>query len=274
MPDPKEERPLGETQVEFEFTSATGGEPAVDPLDFAEYLTALVRALRLITDFVAHEKTGVDYELVSLNYNSPLNVVVEAKHVPNEEVFALSTAYFTSTIDSLQQGGEPPIDMGWPVLQALYRVAEASKRSRLAAAVRTRTHRTTVQPRLSDTLTVYVEDDVEVEGTFEGMVQVLNVRGKPRIRIFPHAGPFVTCRVPRALLGKAKAAVDEYVVVEGTLIYRPNEVHPRRIRVKEIHPVERTDDTPSFDDLWGAGAGYRPEVSSLDLIEEMRSGWR
>ena len=30
---------------------------------------------------------------------------------------------------------------------------------------------------------------------------------------------------------------------------------------------------PTFEDLWGAGAGHEPEKSSLDLIAEMRESW-
>ena len=266
-------RPLEGSQVEFVFTPAGGSDDPVDTLAFTEYLTALIRTLRLVTDFVAHEKTGVEFDLVSLSLNSPIKVVAEAKNIQNQDLFQQGAGYFTDTVELLLRGEEPPEYLSRSMLLGFQRVAEASKKSGLVAAVRTRLHQTTVRPRLSDTIHVFVEDDIEVDGTFEGLLQVLNVRGKPRIRLYPHVGPFVTGRLPRALIPKAKAAVEEYVVVEGTLIYRPNEAHPRRIRVKDIHAVERPDPVPSFDDLWGSGAGYRPDVSSLQLIEEMRSGW-
>lgn len=46
----------------------------------------------------------------------------------------------------------------------------------------------------------------------------------------------------------------------------------RRFRLP-LRRRARIEAGPTFDELWGCGRHHRPDVSSLDLIEEMRSDW-
>lgn len=270
---------LGENQIEFVFDPMAGlsGEE-VNPLEFAEFVEALVRALLLTDRALTGAKRGeFRYDIRKLSYNSPLTMHLDATRRDGGKAGGARNVFghFTEAMNALQNGSATTVSQSLrpELLRAYRRVGEASKRSRWQVRVRTQWSSAEVRPVLADKLKLILEDDVEIEGTVEGFLQVINVRGYPRVRVYPHVGPFVTGRLPRSLIEKAKSAVDEYVVVEGTLKYRPSDIHPRKIRVREIHPVERSAPAPYFTSLWGSGRTYRPDLTSLELIQEMRDDW-
>lgn len=245
----------------------------VDAQEFTDLMAALVRAIRLTTDFLAGKKLQAGFSIVSLSYNSPLTALLEADPAVTDEQVSDATGYAGEIIAKVERGEDVPAGTPPHLIRAYRQAAAASKRSRLVASVHSRNARMFVRPRAAARFELAFAESVDVDGTFEGMLQMISTRGRPSIRVWPNTGPPVSGKLPRRLVEKAKAAVDSTVVVTGTLIYPPNSLHPRRIRVRDIEEVASEALDPTFDDLWGVGKNHRPEVSSLQLIEEMRSGW-
>lgn len=277
MPNTKAETRAAnpERQIQLTFEAPDGFVPGVlDAQAFPEFFIAITRALRLATEYLSGGKSKAEYGIVQLTYNSPVIATLEEVRgtVPSVTV-SEATEFVGDVVDKVVSGQELPPIPG-PLLRSIHQVATSSKRSNLVLSMHARSARSFIRPEASDRFDLRFNDDAEIDGTIEGLLQVLNVHGpRPFIRVWPTVGPVVTGRLPRKLIPKAKAAVDESVVVSGTLIYYPNENHPRRIRVLDIELVEKADVEPTFEALWGSGKHFRPDRSSLDLIQEMRSGW-
>jgi hypothetical protein len=267
-PDP------GERQIVLSFQAPDGFTGALDAQAFPDFFSAMVRALRLTTEYLAADKTKrAEFKLVKATYNSPFRAVLEETTGLPDATISQATAFVGDVVARVVSGKDIPAGLPGTLVRSYHAAAALSKRSNLVAAMRARNGRSFIRPDAADRFDLAFKEDAEVDGSIEGLLQVLNVRGRPTIRLWPNEGPPVRGRLPRKLLPKAKAGIEETVILSGTLIYYPNENHPRRIRVQDIEIVPKLDGDISFDDLWGAGRHHRPHLSSLDLIEEMRSGW-
>lgn len=262
-------------EIEFEFIPPGRSRGDVEALSFAEYIAALIRALRQTASFIAGEKVGIRYDVVGLTLNSPARVLVRGmtRHEDGAALLHRTDIAFVHNIQAVQHGAPIPF-ASVALLKSYKRVGDVARRTRMVAAVRPAgAGSVEVKPLLSDRLALVLEDDTHAPGSVEGYLEVLNVHGRPVIKIYPVIGPPISGRLPRRLVPMAKQHVDEYVRVKGTLVYAAKAMQPYRIHVEGIEPIHRREEGPNFDDIWGIGASYEPQKSSVDLIEEMRSGW-
>jgi hypothetical protein len=98
-----------------------------------------------------------------------------------------------------------------------------------------------------------LETEKTAIGTIRGTLDYINVhRGANSFRIYPIIGPsFVTCYFPTKLKDKAKAAIEQYIVVTGTLHYRFGSEYPYLIEAQEIECMPDESSLPTLASLRG-----------------------
>lgn len=244
---------------------------------FGQSLIAIAKTLRdttrALADRQSADRMDAEYTVTKLSFDSPPTAVFQGKvRGVRDEILYETKDFFVNTIEQIQSG-KPIPGLAPRLLRRYHSLGEVVRRTQLQPVLKNNGNSVEVRAKLADRLALVLTDAEEVDGSVEGYLKFINLHGGKNVfRIYPAAGPsYVTCRFSTRLIGQAKAAIDEYVDVAGTLVYEANAAHPYQVRVKDIDVLPRIEAGPTFDDLWGVAGQL--EITSEALLREARRGW-
>jgi hypothetical protein len=115
--------------------------------------------------------------------------------------------------------------------------------------------------------------DITHPGFIRGDLLYINLHGKSRVfKIYPAIGPSsVTCHFPDELKEAAKAAIERFVEVHGTLHYKEMSKFPYQIVAERLRILPRDEELPTFKDLFGIVSTIPDRMSSEEYVRDIRN---
>jgi len=261
--------------IQLEGDEADGGDVRLETLlTELQAFKGLVRAAEETTGHEAVDSVGI--RVVDLKHSSPAAITVD--------LFMLRPGPDPRPriIEAMGTAARAILDPG--AMEALpHRVAEAVQsladpvaKGRLRRVVLTvaKSATTITKERALGMAHAIARAEEEVEGSFIGRLEAINLHGDRRFTIYPALGPkSLQCRFSKSLTKAAIGGVDQRVEVSGRLKYRPHESFPHEIVVREIRVLPDETDLPSWDDMRGLNPDATGGQTSEDFVRRLRDEW-
>lgn len=110
--------------------------------------------------------------------------------------------------------------------------------------------------------------------TVDGKLEKINIRNNT-FTIYSslsHVYP-VVCKLSDGLLDDVKNALGRYVSVHGKCFYRPDASFPHRIEDCEMEVLPRSEDLPTWQDIYGMAPNMTGGLSSVEFVRQQRDKW-
>lgn len=247
--------------------------------DFIRQLTDVKKALRENERAVSgREEATLDYKVVDLRHASPATVVLEPIPIDPEAAAADShfardvVGAFATELRSIKRSGtlirEPELER----LLAYQKIGirENSRVSKVKIVVGRNT--VTIDDAFKRKLDVIVGPDEFAEGSINGMLEVVNIHNKNQFFLYPVIGPKrITGSFRDNLRPKIKAAIGEFVTVQGRLRYKAWSQYPHGVVAEDIDIHEGDGALPTLTELRGAFTGSIGQLNSVEFVEQLRN---
>jgi len=266
---------LIETGSLFEIAVEGSGENSTLP-DFDAWrleIGAIAEILAAIDEQI-HSKQRITWRLADLHHSIPtvgLRPEWDADIAGHDPVDAVMKLWFSSIAD-LRRGLDPEA-LGSQALDAVRKalrpIGGALRSAKFAYEALADSFDLEVASAISR---IQFKTDIALED-WEGSLDELNLHNDTlTFRLYPAVTRrWITCEFQPEHEAKVRSLLQKKVSVTGDAIYRPKELLPYRIKVKEIDDLDSGDDAPLSDFAHMLTAGESKEL--WDRLSERRNGW-
>jgi hypothetical protein len=266
---------LAETRITLviEGPELEGGHVRLDV--FASQLRQLNKALARADEVVADGVRNSHFVVVGLSHSSPATVELEARVNKGKRDFRPQViARLARDIESAEHG-EIHDDTDYQLLSDLRGLLAPVGSTIHSSFLKLNDSSFDLTSGLAKKIEVQLEEHESCTGTFEGMLERINVHADANLfTIYPDVGPkSITCHFPVEQVETAVAAVKKRVSITGLVKYRKLTPFPYQINVSNIEIYDPEDTLPSFDDLCGIAPDATGEEFAADFVARFRDGW-
>lgn len=264
-----------ETGPLFEIAVEGSGENSTLP-DFDAWrleIGAIAEILSAIDEQI-HSKQRITWRLADLHHSIPtvgLRPEWDAELAGHNPVDAVMNLWFSAIAD-LRKGRDPEA-LGSQALDAVRKalrpIGGALRSAKFAYEALADSFDLEVANAISR---IQFKTDVALED-WEGSLDELNLHNDIlTFRLYPAVTRrWITCEFQPEQEGQVRGLLQKKVSVCGDAIYRPKELLPYRIRVKQIEDLDAGDGAPLTDFAHVLNAEQTEEL--WDSFGERRSGW-
>ncbi len=242
--------------------------------DFLEFLGDMLRCLRGVDRFVSRkEKLTTDYKITGLSRGSA-TVMVEPVPYAKEDHTIEIVETFTEGLVSMQEEGKAPQHFERPLIESFRALAKPLSRRVAKVEIRGAKKKIRITKQLEVNIDAIIGEDITLEGSVGGYLDVINVHDKNAFFIYPVAGPTrVECYFSEELLETVKGGIKRHVNARGTLRYKRNELSPYRVDVENIEIYPPEEQLPTLESLRGVAPEITGEEDSVEFVRRLRSEW-
>jgi hypothetical protein len=233
---------------------------------------ALVRGDRLLSG----GRITTRYEIADLSTNSPPRIVLDPRPLDRKtDRREAVVGGFLAGLQSVGRGAAPEY-YDRPMLEKVREIASGVSRRRIRTEIGYQSASAEINHIFERRILSILDQSEKSFGSIEGRMEALNLHaGSNLCAIYPIAGAKkITCHFPEHLRDDIKAGIDKSVLVTGTLSYAFKDRFPRHIEARNVQIVDEQQGFPSLDELRGIAKNAFGDEDSVDLVSQVRDGWR
>ena len=248
--------------------------------EFVDELSQLLTVLNGIDRLVGNtNQPTLYYRIVAVKHSSPLSVTLEPVvkrkvQKQRKDFIGIRHHRFFSELKAIRKSAPISSELDEQLLENLLDLAGRENRAFKSVTILNGRSKIKLDEKFEQNLKKMLGEYDASYGGVEGKLDTANIHGYARrFWIYPIVGAAkIRCDFLPGTADQIKAALGNYVRVEGVKHFRPQNPYPFRIAVKELTVV--SDEKPvSLKDLGGIGKGALGQLSSIEFVRKMRDEW-
>lgn len=267
---------MTETSSLFEIAVEGAGDDASFP-DFDAWRLEIGAVAEILSaiDEQLHARPVITWRIADLHHSTPtiaLRPEWDAGALPDDPADAVMRLWFTSIAD-LRLGRDPD-GLGAQALDAVRKALRPIGGSLRAARFVYQSLNDALDLEVANAITrIQFKTQVEQED-WEGSLDELNLHNDTRtFRLYPAVSKrWITCEFTPDLEPAVRELLQHKVSVFGDAVYRPKELLPHRIRVREIEALDLDTDGADLMSFAGILSAKQTDEMWEELLER-RNGW-
>jgi hypothetical protein len=265
--------------ITFQIEGAPSEDGHMPLSDFIYRLEQLLLALNAMDRIVGQTaQPTLYYRIVDASHHSPISLTIEpvikktVRHPEPGYIRVRHTRFFRE-LSAIQRNEPLSPEMDYTTLEHVRELVDGVGRDFTNARISNDEAVVALDSTFETNVRRLLNEEDASYGNEEGMLEALNIHGKPTFWIYPRIGPErIRCDFLPGTKDQIKENIGKYVRAEGVKYFRPNSPFPYRIAVREFTATS-DDDATYLKDIGGISPGATGELSSVDFVRKIRDEW-